>query len=73
MDSKRTQAREHVNRTIKSVRAAAIHTNNEMEASSDYMSWSNLGSLTEGVPGVFRFEDTDTAGADKRFYRVLLP
>ncbi|TAL06943.1 MAG: tandem-95 repeat protein, partial [Verrucomicrobia bacterium] len=56
------------------IRFCGLHgTNYEMEASTNFAGWNNLGPLTEGVPGVFQFEDTNTAGLDKRFYRVLSP
>jgi len=48
-------------------------SNYVMEGSTDFLSWSNLGNLSEGNPGVFQYEDTGTAGVDKRFYRVLAP
>ena len=48
-------------------------SNYVMEGSADFLSWSNLGNLSEGNPGVFQFVDTGTAGVDKRFYRVLAP
>jgi hypothetical protein len=48
-------------------------SNYMMEGSADLLSWSNLGNLSEGNPGVFQFVDTGTAGVDKRFYRVLAP
>ncbi len=48
-------------------------SNYVMEGSADFLSWSNLGNLSEGNPGAFQFVDTGTAGVDKRFYRVLAP
>ncbi len=48
-------------------------SNYVMEGSADFLSWSNLGNLSEGNPGVFQFVDTGTIGVDKRFYRVLAP
>jgi hypothetical protein len=48
-------------------------SNYVMEGSIDFLSWSNLGNLSEGSPGAFQFADTGTAGVDKRFYRVLAP
>ncbi len=48
-------------------------SNYVMEGSADFLSWSNLGNLSEGNPGVFQFQDIGTAGVDKRFYRVLAP
>jgi hypothetical protein len=44
-----------------------------IEASSDLKIWTSIGIATEGSPGIFRFEDTGTAGVYERFYRVLLP
>jgi len=48
-------------------------SNYEMKASTNLMSWTNLGILSESEPGVFQFEDTGTAGLDARFYRVVAP
>jgi len=48
-------------------------SNYVMEGSADFLSWSNLGNLSEGNPGVFQFVDTGTIGVEKRFYRVLAP
>jgi len=48
-------------------------SNYVMEGSANFLSWSNLGNLSEGNPGVFQFQDAGTAGVDKRLYRVLAP
>src|SRR2546427_560191 len=41
-----------------------------IEASSDLMGWSSIGTATEGAPGQFQFEDTGAAGLAARFYRL---
>ena len=48
-------------------------TNYLMETSSDFNTWTNLGTMSESGLGSFQFEDTGTDGVDSRFYRVSSP
>jgi hypothetical protein len=48
-------------------------TNYLMEATSNFNTWTNLGTMAESGLGLFQFEDTGTDGVDTRFYRVLSP
>jgi len=44
-----------------------------VEASSDLIGWSDIGTATEAPPGQFQFEDTGTSGMAARFYRLRVP
>jgi hypothetical protein len=42
-----------------------------VEASSDLVDWSQIGTATPGVNGNYDFDDTLPAGAPSRYYRVV--
>ncbi len=43
----------------------------QVQASTDLINWENLGWVTDGGDGLFRFVDTDRALYPVRFYRVV--
>jgi hypothetical protein len=48
-------------------------TNYLMEATSDFNTWTNLGTMSESGGGLFQFEDTGADGVNARFYRAMSP
>jgi hypothetical protein len=41
-----------------------------IEISTDLIEWTELGTISAGPDGTVRFQDENSAGADRRFYRV---
>ena len=48
-------------------------SNYQMQATSDFISWTNLGSLFEGSRGGLEFLDVSNGPVEIRFYRVASP
>jgi hypothetical protein len=53
--------------------ASTTNTGFGLLASTNLMTWSNIGSGFTGTNGVLQFEDTNAAGYRARYYRAYWP
>jgi len=44
-----------------------------IQASTNLVNWTQIGTTTAGTNGVFTFKDTKISSFKKRFYRIVLP